>query len=176
MSKSENKKSTRAENLDSQDAAKIDNENVKPARRHTGVPVAQRRRARKLLVQALYQWIMSGTDVLEIELQFRLEHEGKIEWSFFNEILTAIPGELDRLDSLITPLLDRDISALDPVEKGLLYLGCFELANRIDVPYRVVINEYVELAKVFGATDGHKYINSVLDKLALELRALETAQ
>jgi len=147
-----------------------------PARRYRGVPVAQRRRARKLLVQALYQWIMSGTDVLEIELQFRIEHEGKIEWGFFNEVLTAIPDEAEKLDSLITPLLDREIDSLDPIEKGLLYLGCFELANRIDVPYRVVINEYVELAKVFGATDGHKYINGVLDKLALELRTVETAQ
>ena len=78
-----------------------------------------------------------------------------------------------KLDESLAPLLDRDLAALDPIEKSLLYLGAFELTNRIDVPYRVVINECVELAKIFGATGSHKYINGVLDKLAPTLRPAE---
>tara|TARA_B100000470_G_C19796108_1_gene394383 strand:- start:3202 stop:3585 length:384 start_codon:yes stop_codon:yes gene_type:complete len=124
-------------------------------------------------MQALYQWLMSGSDPLVISKQYREETQGKVDWNYFEEVFSEIPGATQKLNESLEPLLDRELAALDPIEKALLYLGTFELANRIDVPYRVVINECVELAKVFGATDSHKYINGVLDKLASELRPAE---
>ena len=137
------------------------------------IPLAQRRKARTLIVQALYQWYISKSDPLEIEAQFHEQNGGKIDWEYFSEVFLEIPKQQEALDKHISPLLDRELNSLDPVEKALLYLGTFELANRIDIPYRVVINECVELAKTFGATDGHKYINGVLDKLAKNLRSVE---
>ena len=127
-----------------------------------------------MIVQALYQNLLSGASTREIEEQFREEHTGKIDWDYFAEIFAGIVSRRDELDAQLAPLLDREISALDPIEQAVLYLGAYEFANRIDVPYRVVINECIDLAKVFGATDGHKYINGVLDKMALTLRPLET--
>ncbi|MED6333559.1 MAG: transcription antitermination factor NusB [Pseudomonadota bacterium] len=137
------------------------------------IPLAQRRKARRLVLQALYQWLMSGSDPLVISKQYREETLGKVDWNYFEEVFSEIPGATQKLNESLEPLLDRELVALDPIEKALLYLGTFELANRIDVPYRVVINECVELAKIFGATDSHKYINGVLDKLASELRPAE---
>ena len=137
------------------------------------IPLAQRRKARRLVLQALYQWLMSGSDPLAISKQYREETLGKVDWNYFEEVFSEIPGATQKLNESLEPLLDRDLAALDPIEKALLYLGTFELADRIDVPYRVVINECVQLAKIFGATDSHKYINGVLDKLASELRPAE---
>ena len=137
------------------------------------IPLAQRRKARRLVLQALYQWLMSGSDPLVISKQYREETLGKVDWNYFEEVFSEIPGATQKLNESLKPLLDRELAALDPIEKAILYLGTFELANRIDVPYRVVINECVELAKIFGATDSHKYINGVLDKLASELRPAE---
>ena len=137
------------------------------------IPLAQRRKARTLIVQALYQWYISKSDPLEIEAQFHEQNGGKIDWEYFSEVFLEIPKQQEALDKHISPLLDRELNSLDPVERALLYLGTFELASRIDIPYRVVINECVELAKTFGATDGHKYINGVLDKLAKSLRSVE---
>jgi len=139
------------------------------------IPLAQRRKARTLIVQALYQWHISKSEPLEIEAQFHEQNGGKIDWEYFSEVFLEIPKQQEALDKHIGPLLDRELKSLDPVERALLYLGTFELANRIDIPYRVVINECVELAKTFGATDGHKYINGVLDKLAKALRSVELA-
>ncbi len=137
------------------------------------VALAQRRKARRLIVQALYQWLLAPADVIEIERQFRADHTGKVDWDYFHDVFPLIPKQVEELEAHMTPFLDRATSALDPVEKSLLYLGAFELANRVDVPYRVVINEAVELAKVFGATDSHKYINGVIDRMARQLRAQE---
>ena len=139
------------------------------------IPLAQRRKARTLIMQALYQWHISKSEPLEIEAQFHEQNGGKIDWEYFSEIFLEIPRQQEALDQHISPLLDRKMKSLDPVERALLYLGTFELANRIDIPYRVVINECVELAKTFGATDSHKYINGVLDKLAKTLRPVELA-
>ena len=139
------------------------------------IPLAQRRKARTLVMQALYQWHISKSEPLEIEAQFHEQNGGKIDWEYFSEVFLEIAKQQEALDKLISPLLDRELKSLDPVERALLYLGAFELANRIDIPYRVVINECVELAKTFGATDGHKYINGVLDKLAKALRSVELA-
>lgn len=135
--------------------------------------LAERRKARRLLVQALYSWLIAGNETTDILKQFREENPGKIDWDFFQEVLHAVPKQAATLDEHLRPLLDRDLDALDPIEKALLYLGSYELAFRIDVPYRVVINEAVELAKMFGATESHKYINGVLDKLVPVLRKAE---
>ena len=135
--------------------------------------LAQRRKARRLILQALYQWLIAKTEPLVIEAEFRQENPGKIDWDYFSEVFLEIPMRVDQLNAHLNPLLDRAVGALDPVERALLYLGTYELAYRIDVPFKVVINEAVELAKVFGATDGHKYVNGVLDKLAAILRPLE---
>ena len=137
------------------------------------IPLAQRRKARTLIMQALYQWHVSKNEPLEIEAQFHQQNGGKIDWEYFSEVFLEIPKQQEALDQHISPLLDRELKSLDPVERALLYLGTFELANRIDIPYRVVINECVELAKTFGATESHKYINGVLDKLAKTLRPVE---
>ena len=139
----------------------------------TKIPLAQRRKARQLIMQALYQWLLSKMDPIDIKKQFREDNPGKIDWEYFDEVFLQIPKQLEALDNHLESHLDRKMDALDPVETSLLYLGTFELANRIDVPYRVVINECVELAKSYGATDSHKYINGVLDKLVPTLRAAE---
>lgn len=138
------------------------------------VPVANRRKARKLIMQATYQWLLSDNEPLDIARQFHEDTHGKIDWEYFDEIFGEIPRQAEELEALFLPLLDRKSESLDPIEKSLLLLGTFELAHRIDIPYRVVINECVELAKTFGATDSHKYINGVLDKLAPQLRSAET--
>lgn len=139
----------------------------------TKIPLAQRRKARQLIMQALYQWKISRMEPLDIKLQFHEDNPGKIDWEYFDDVFSEIPKQIELLNGCLVPHLDRDLDALDPVEAALLYLGTYELANRIDVPYRVVINECVELAKSYGATDSHKYINGVLDKLAPTLRAAE---
>ena len=137
------------------------------------IPMAQRRKARQLIMQALYQWLMTKDDPLDIAKQYHEDNPGKIDWEYFDAIFKEVPKQQESLDELIAPLLDRAKGSLDPVERALLYLGTFELANRIDVPYRVVINECVELAKQYGATDGHKYVNGILDKLVPTLRPIE---
>lgn len=149
---------------------------TRPATETARPPLAQRRKARRLVLQALYQWQMTGDDCADIEAQFRAEYQGKYDWDYFHELFTGVPRRVDELDGLLEPHLDRAVTALDPVEKALLRMGTFELLHRIDIPYRVVINEAVELAKQFGATDGHKYVNGILDRLARQLRPAEAAQ
>lgn len=134
----------------------------------------KRTRARSLAVQAIYRWQVTGDNVGEIVSDFLAEQEnGKFEADYFRSLVSAVPAKLDELDAYISPLLDRNIESVDLVERAVLRLGTYELWKNIEVPYRVVINEYVELAKVFGADQGHKYINGVLDKLAKSLRAIE---
>jgi len=147
-------------------------ESSKPVKK-TGT--AQRKKARKLVLQALYQWQISGSGISKVEAEFRADNDfDRIDSAYFNELFRAIPAQVTELDKHIEPFLDRAISDVDPVEMNLLRMGVYEFKHRIDVPYRVVINEAVELAKLFGGTDGHKYINSILDKLSLRLRAAET--
>ncbi|NKB35134.1 MAG: transcription antitermination factor NusB [Pseudomonadales bacterium] len=140
------------------------------------IPLAQRRKARQLVMQALYQWVMADAEPTKIAEQFHDQNEGKIDWEYFDEVFIEIPKCVQSLDEHLVPVLDRSPDALDPIEKSLLYLGTYELSRRVDVPYKVVINECIELAKVFGATDSHKYVNGVLDKLAVELRPAEIAK
>ena len=133
-----------------------------------------RRRARQLALQALYQWQMSQSSLMDIEMQFRADNDfSKVDDGYFHTLVHGIPRELSKLDDTMNPLLDRPISQLDPVEVAALRIGCYELMNRTDVPYRVVINEAIELVKRFGAQDSHRYINGILDKLAPRVRADE---
>ena len=134
-----------------------------------------RRQARRALVQALYQWQITHADTRAIELEF--EDAGtlkKADLDFFTSIFRALTLTAP-VDDHFAPLLDRAVKDLDQVELALLRLGTYELVHRADVPFRVVIDEYVELAKTFGAEDSHKYVNGVLDKLARQVRAAETA-
>ncbi len=136
---------------------------------------AQRKKARKLILQALYQWQISGSSIAQVEAEFRADNDfDKIDADYFKSVFREIPKMVSDLDKDIEPFLDRPVSDVDPIEMNLLRMGAFEFRHRVDVPYRVVINEAVELAKVFGGTDGHKYINGILDKLSLRLRAAET--
>lgn len=133
----------------------------------------ERQKARRMLLQALYQWQIARAPVSEIQAEFLVYYQGKIDRDFFKQVFPEVVSHVSELDEMMQPWLDREIKSLDPIELSLLRLGLYELAYRIDVPYKVVINEAVELAKVFGATDGHKYINGVLDRAAKQLRALE---
>ncbi len=133
-----------------------------------------RKKSRTLLVQALYQWQMTDGDLVEVEAQFRAHQDmGGADSDYFSDALRFIIKEYQQLDSLIKPYSEIDLKQLDPVEHAVLWLASYELSQRIDIPYKVVINEAIEQAKQFGATDGHKYINGTLDKLAKQLRALE---
>jgi N utilization substance protein B len=135
---------------------------------------AARRQARSLAMQALYQWHMAGQAINEIEAQFRVDNDFiGVDGAYFREILHGVPQQKAEIDSSFMPFLDRPLEELDPVELAILRLSTFELRNRLDVPYRVVINEGIELAKTFGATDGHKFVNGILDKLAPRLRGEE---
>ncbi len=135
---------------------------------------AERRKARHYGMQALYQWYMAGASLTDIEAEFRADYDfSQVDLTYFQALLHEIPGCVDELEEILEPLLDRGLDELDPIERTLLRMGTFELAKRPDVPYKVVINEAVALAKKFGATDGHKYINGVLDKVARQLRKPE---
>lgn len=133
-----------------------------------------RSRARERALQALYQWQLAGQDLVDIERQFLDEQDmDKTDLDYFHELLHGVPRHLTDLDGVVGPFLDRTVSQVDPVERAILRLGVYELKFRLDIPYRVVINESVELAKRYGAEQGHRYINGVLDKAAQQLRAAE---
>lgn len=137
---------------------------------------ALRRKARHYALQALYQWEIAKQSINEIQAQFLVDNDmTNVDTEFFGELLHEIPANLNDLQAQFEPLLDRKLSDLDPIELTLLRMGLYELMHRIDVPYKVVINEYINLAKRFGATDGHRYINSVLDKVSVEARKIEMA-
>lgn len=130
--------------------------------------------ARERTLQALYQWQMTGQAAAEIDRQFMEEQDMKgVDRKYFSELLREVTANVESLDGLAAEVLDRPIAQVDPVEQAILRIGTYELQHRIDIPYRVVINEMVELAKVFGAEQGHKYINGILDKLAARLRSVE---
>lgn len=136
--------------------------------------IAMRQKARSLALQALYSWQMAGQSLNEIEAQFRTDNDfSDVDGAYFHEILHGVPRLKAELDEAFTPCLDRPLDEVDPIELAILRLSAYEMRNRVDVPYRVVINEGIELAKVYGATDGHKFVNGVLDKLAPRLRGAE---
>lgn len=134
----------------------------------------RRGRTRELLVQALYQMQIAGHDRDELLRQFHGRPEfQQVESTYFDAAINAICSSLGEIDEVIARYADRPVSQLDPVERAILLLGIFELRDRADIPYRVVINEAVNLSKRFGASDGHKFINALLDRAAPDLRGPE---
>lgn len=139
-----------------------------PARQRSG---ARRGRARRLAMQALYQWQLTGEDVGRINAQFLTERDvNHADLVYFQELLQQTALHVKAIDDALAPYLDRPPVQIDPVERAILWIAGYELLYRMDVPYRVVINEAVELAKAFGAEQGHKFINGVLDKAARTIR------
>lgn len=134
-----------------------------------------RRRSRELATQGLYQWLLSGAPGGEIDAQLRnAQGFDKADHEHLDALLHGVIRDADSLSADLTPCLDRPIDQLSPVERAVLLVAAYELKNHVDIPYRVVINEAVELAKTFGGADGYKYVNGVLDKLSARLRATET--
>lgn len=133
-----------------------------------------RRRSREFAVQAIYQWQLAGQSLADIEQQYG-EAEGfaKADSDLFAVIVSGVIKHAETLKENLAPHLDRPWKEVSPIESAVLLIGAFELANLPDTPYRVIINEAIELAKSFGGTDGHKYVNGILDKLALSLRTEE---
>ncbi len=138
--------------------------------------VGKRGRARVLIVQALYQMQITGHDLRELRSQFksRPEYE-RVDQDYFNDALTTICENQEEIENEIAEFADRPVEQLDPVERGILLLGIYEFQSVADVPYRVVINEAVNLAKRMGAEDGYKYINALLDRVSKKLRPAERA-
>jgi len=135
---------------------------------------SNRKKARHLLVQALYQWQLTGTSINSIEAEFFTDNKmDAVDTQFFRELLHGIPEKVVELDAGYALYLDRRQDELDPVSLAVLRIGTYELMFRIDVPYKVVINESVNLAKAFGPSEAHKYINSILDKVAVASRKVE---
>lgn len=133
-----------------------------------------KRRARKLALQALYQWLMSGSELVEIEAQFRVANDmDKVDTVYFCRLLHELPAQLNTLEEALQPFLDRPIQGLNPIELTVLRIGAFELFNCPDIPYRVILDESVNLTKEFGSQDGHRYVNGVLNNLAKQTRAIE---
>ncbi len=139
-------------------------------------PASPRHRARELALQGIYEWRVSGGDAHEIEKHTLIQKNlGRFDKKMFSMLLRGALAQHEEIEALVLPCLDRPMGELSPVEFSVLLLGAFELAQQPEVPYKVVINEAVELTKTFGGTDGHKYVNGVLDKLAPQLRAVEFA-
>lgn len=144
------------------------------ARRERTPKKSSRRRSRELAVQGMYQWQLSGKDPAMIAAELAETQDfGKSDAEYFRALLNGAIDNAASLEAEMTPFLDRAFRELSPVERGILLLGGYELMRELEVPYRVVINEAVELAKVYGGTDGHKFVNGVLDKLAARLRPVE---
>ena len=149
----------------------------KPAARGTpkaAAPKSARRRSREVALQGLYEWLLSGTEAAVIDAHMR-EQDGfdKCDPAHFEALLHGCIAEAADLDAVLKRHVDRQTNLLSPIEHGVLMIGAYELKHCIDIPYKVAINEAVELAKSFGGSDGHKYVNGVLDKAAVDLRAVE---
>ncbi len=130
--------------------------------------------ARRCAVQALYQWQMSGESLSRIEIYFTQEELLKgAQKKYFSEIFHGVPSQLNVIDEALAEFVDRPVEKIDPVERAVLRIGVYELINRLETPYKVIINEGVNLAKFFGADGSHKYVNSILDKVSQKIRAVE---
>jgi N utilization substance protein B len=139
------------------------------------VPVSRRSLARRITIQALYQRLVNETDATVLLRQFRQQEEGlgRADPAYFEELLLGTVGQAPELTLILVPHLDRPLVQLDPVEHAILLLGAWELTNKPEIPWKVVVNESVNLARTFGAEDGYKFVNGVMDKLARQLRAVE---
>ena len=137
-------------------------------------PKSARRRSREIALQGLYEWLVSGTEAGVIDAHMREQDEfNKADAAHFDALLHGCIGEAADLDAVLARHVDRRTNELSPVEHAVLMIGAYELKHCVDIPYKVAINEAVELAKSFGGTDGHKYVNGVLDKTAGDLRPVE---
>ena len=144
--------------------------------RPDGVDLAARSRARRRALQAIYAWQMSGNSMAKVMEEFRHEQDMEVaDVGYFEDLLRGINEHWGELDASLAPYLDREVAQVDPIERAALRLAAYELRYRVDVPYRVVINEAIEVTKRFGAEHGHTYINGVLDKLAAQTRQVEYA-
>ncbi len=144
------------------------------APRPTGIDLAARSRARRRALQAVYAWQMSGNRIEGVIDQFRHEQDMQIaDLEYFEDLVRGVARMHVELDAAFLPFLDREVERVDPIERAALRIAAYELRERPDVPYRVVINEAVETTKRFGADHGHTYVNGVLDKLAAALRSAE---
>jgi transcription antitermination protein NusB len=143
----------------------------------TPVKISKRARikARRNTVQALYQWFMTGKDVKDVIAEFESDKHtlAKTDVDYFKLLLRGTIKCNDELDEQVSKNLDRPVEELDAIERAILHIGCYELEHHLEIPWRVVVNESIELAKMFGAEESHKYINGVLDKIAKELRSTE---
>jgi N utilization substance protein B len=147
---------------------------VNDASHPSGIDPAARSRARRRALQAVYAWQLSGNRVDHVIDQFRAEQDMQIaDLGYFEDLVRGVARMHEELDAAILPFLDREIARVDPIERAVLRIAAWELRERIDVPYRVVINEAVETTKRFGSEHGHTYVNGVLDKLAAQWRAAE---
>jgi N utilization substance protein B len=142
--------------------------------RPEGIDLAARSRARRRALQALYAWQMSGSGMAAVIDQFRHEQDMEVaDLEYFEDLLRGVERHVEELDEALKPYVDREVGQIDPIERAALRLGAYELKFRPDVPYRVILNEAIEVTKRFGADHGHSYVNGVLDKLAGVLRAAE---
>lgn len=136
-----------------------------------------KRRARKLALQALYQWHMSGHELSEIDAQFRaINNMDRVDADYFSRFLYGVPEACVTLESTLAPFLDRSIQELNPVELSILRLSTYELMYCPEIPYPVVLDEAISLAKEYGSQDGHRYVNGVLHNLAQQVRKIEFSQ
>jgi N utilization substance protein B len=127
-----------------------------------------------MAMQGLYEWQVAGNAPLDVYHTYQNEHDlKKVDQEYFRELLLGVPAKLDELDASLTAHISRPLHEIDPVELAILRLACYELLFRLDIPYRVVINESIELAKTFGGEAGHKFINGILDKVAMDVRSME---
>lgn len=135
---------------------------------------AKRHKARRYAVQALYHWqLTQDTSQAVIDYMLPDVNQNKTDITYFEELVHGVVAAVETIDQALQPHLDRELSAVDPVEKAILRIGVYELLEHQEIPYRVVINEAIEQAKTFGAEEGHKYVNGVLDKASATLRAIE---
>ena len=142
--------------------------------RPEGIDLAARSRARRRALQALYAWQMSGSKMTSVIEQFRHEQDMEVaDLEYFEDLLCGVEEHVQALDEALKPYIDREVEQIDPVERAALRLAAYELKYRPDVPYRVIINEAIEVTKRFGADHGHSYVNGVLDKRAAQLRIAE---
>ena len=133
-----------------------------------------RGKSRRLAMQAIYQWQMTGDSVTAIKQQFIDENDPtKIDAGYFSELVSGVTANLNDIDALLEKYMTRTIESVDPVERAILRIGTYEFINRLDVPYRVVLNEAVNIAKEFCAEKSHGFVNAVLDKVAKEIRHVE---
>lgn len=145
-----------------------------PAKKTAKKKRSARTRARELALQSLYQHLVGKNDFAAIDVFTRgLQGFHKCDAQHYDALFSGCTAEQDALDALITPYLDRPLAELSPIERAVLWMGAYEFQHCPENPWRVVLNEYIELAKSFGGTDGHKYVNGVLHKLAEQLRPLE---